>query len=313
MHVLKSRPGPDLTAALQRFELQFRYPLGTDSWFRISHGADYTCFFRAIGQAECLVATRDSKVVDVISSTICDFRGPGSNDGRALYVSDLKVSEPASGRTLLRLIQAVCDRDLPNPLPGYSVVMDGTGQTPTAYTGRLGIPTFRELAEIMILRLPCDDVERTGVGHVRDHAIPDVKLCYRRFTADQFATGGGNPLIRSLMKPVGLMHVDGHSCGILEDTRRGKLLFRADGAEMLSAHLSCFGYGSVVNAADFLRGSTLMCRRLNIPALFVSVPAHDVGGILQHLAMDSIVRAPATIFGYALPLEQKWSINTAEI
>jgi hypothetical protein len=313
LHVLESRPDLRLTAALEQFESQFRYPLGSDSWFRISHGDDYTCFFRAIGQAECLVATRDSKVVGVISSTICDFRGPGNHDGRAVYISDLKVSEPAAGRTLLRLIHGVRDRDLLHPLSAYSVVMDGTGQTPTAYTGRLGIPAFHELAKIMILRIPCDAVDHTEVNHVRDHAIPDVKLCYRRLTADHFATSGGHSLIRSLMKPVGLIHADGNSCGILEDTRRGKLLFRADGTEMLSGHLSCFGYGSVLHAAGFLRGAMLTCRRLNIPALFVSVPADDVEGILQHLPTESIVRAPATVFGYALRAEQKWSINTAEI
>ena len=45
---LTQAPDPDLAWALEDFERQFTYPLGAGHHFRISHGADYPRFFRAI-------------------------------------------------------------------------------------------------------------------------------------------------------------------------------------------------------------------------------------------------------------------------
>src|SRR5215470_7129143 len=51
IHQLSGPPSPRLAGALAEFEEPFTYPLGADRFFRISHGADYTLFFRAQGNA----------------------------------------------------------------------------------------------------------------------------------------------------------------------------------------------------------------------------------------------------------------------
>ena len=53
VHALADMPEPNLAYALARFEEQFRYPLGKDQSFRISHGEDYPRFFArsAMGSA----------------------------------------------------------------------------------------------------------------------------------------------------------------------------------------------------------------------------------------------------------------------
>ncbi|HTE89320.1 MAG TPA: hypothetical protein VK639_10220 [Terriglobales bacterium] len=53
VHELSSPPSPALARALAEFEAPFTYPLGPGKSFRISHGEDYTLFFRAQGLGRC--------------------------------------------------------------------------------------------------------------------------------------------------------------------------------------------------------------------------------------------------------------------
>ena len=94
-----------LAAALKNFEAEFRYPLGRDRWFTISHGEDYTRFFRAIGEARCFIACRDARVIGVISVSHCRMRRTDGEWLTAAYISDLKVSATGGGRCLLRLLR----------------------------------------------------------------------------------------------------------------------------------------------------------------------------------------------------------------
>ena len=55
LHHLREPPDPWLGEALERFETQFYYPLGTDASFRIAHGREYLPFFQA-----CLLYTSPS-------------------------------------------------------------------------------------------------------------------------------------------------------------------------------------------------------------------------------------------------------------
>ncbi len=319
IEVLDSQPDAKLNAALEKFESQFRYPLGGDSWFRISHGEDYTRFFRAIGDARCFVAVQDATVIGTITSTICQLRQPAGQFHRAGYISDLKVAEPATGRTVLRLLQAATEWTLTQPTPAFCVVMDGTAKSPTNYTGRLDIPAFEELGQLMILRIP----SAAGDGEAGLHVVPQdtkvsqdintVRELYQKLTADRFATAGGNPTIRSRMPPRGLIQANGNACGILEDTRRCKRLFRSDGGEMISAHLSCFGYRSIEDAAQLILTASQECDQLAIPALFVCVSAPEADSLVRLLPGRRLVQAPATVFGYAFDQRGRWSINTAEI
>lgn len=316
---VRTQPNSKLSAALEAFESEFRYPLGTDSWFRISHGDDYTRFFRAIGEARCFIATSGEHVVGTITSTICRLRQPGGRYGRGSYISDLKVSRSNSGRTLLRLLRAATDWTLTEPTPVFGVVMEGTARGPVSYTGRLGIPKFVELDWLVVLRIPVEPRPSVGDGmrrtEIRACDIENARRLYERLTIDRYATDGGQPSTRSRMPSIGLVASDGTACGVLEDTRRCKLLFGRDGTEMVSAHLSCFGFRSVEAGGMMIRTAVQRCSSLGIPALFVCVRSPEVRPLLQssRLQVEHTVEAPATVFGYAITGPGKWSINTAEI
>ena len=304
-----------LAAALKNFEAQFRYPLGRDRWFTISHGEDYTRFFRAIGEARCFIARRDAGVIGVISVSHCRMRRTDGAWVTAAYISDLKVSATGGGRCLLRLLRNAADWARRTPTTaGFSVIMDGTARRPTAYTGRLGIPAYTELGKLMVLRMPSDLWDADNFCQDWSQAsLERVRARFGELTRGCFATDGGQPGLRSLMEAVGILLNDDAACGILEDTRRGKLLLQEDGREMVAAHLSAFGYRKAGDAVRLLRGAACVCRQQGMPALFVSVPMPHGESILKLLPQRGIVLAPATVYGAGFAAGQKWSINTAEI
>lgn len=312
---IDSQTETGLAAALKIFEAEFRYPLGRDRWFTISHGEDYTRFFRAIGEARCFIACRDARVIGVISVSHCRMRKTNDEWVTAAYISDLKVSATGGGRCLLRLLRnaAAWARRAPTTA-GFSVIMDGTARRPTAYTGRLGIPAYTELGKLMVLRIPSDLWDANHFCKDWSRAPPKrVRARFGELTRGCFATGGGQPGLRSRMQAAGILLNGGAACGLLEDTRRAKLLLQEDGREMVSAHLSGFGYRKPSDAARLLRGAAWVCRQQGIPALFVCVPMPEGESILKLLPRRGIVLAPATVFGAGFAAGQKWLINTAEI
>ena len=305
-------PTPTVANALREFENDFHYPLGHDGWFRVSHGSDYTRFFRAMGEARCFVAQREGKVAGVISVARPTLRGPGSETIEAAYLADLKIAATAGGRTLLRLLrESVAWARRTPTTPGFSIVMDGTPRSPIAYTGRLGIPAYCELSQLMILRIPC--LESSAPSSAARMSLHDVQLRHRSLTVDRFAPIGGDCSQRSELQPIGLINSDGNGCGIIEDTRRCKLLYRDDGNEMISAHLSCFGYRTPEDAVQLLQAAIQQCWQVDMPALFVSVPRRESDAIVKLLGRDDIVQAPATVFGHGFPEDSVWSVNTSEI
>ena len=108
VHVLRTAPPPELAQALERFEEQFRYPLGPGRFFRISHGEDYPRFFRAMGEGACFVAERDGRVLGVMGAAL---RRPRTARGRGTpgALSRRRENRPGGrgGRTLPRLAEAV--------------------------------------------------------------------------------------------------------------------------------------------------------------------------------------------------------------
>src|SRR5262249_29169328 len=177
--------------------------------------------------------------------------------------------------------------------------MDGTRVTPERYTGRLGIPPFRELGNVMVLRLSTksdggrrDDRFLSAAGPTAD--------CYRRLSAGRYASPGGDPAERSEIAPVWLTHPDGSACGRLEDTRRAKRLIADDGTEMRSAHLSAFAFRDLAAGVELLHEAIRRAGSLGFPALFVAVPAAEAAGIRAALPGVEAVAAPATVFGAGL-------------
>jgi hypothetical protein len=313
VHVLHEAPPPELAAALEAFERQFEYPLGTSSTFHIAHGADYVRFFRAIGEAACFVVQK-REILGVLSAAVCHLQAPDGSVAPAGYLCDLKLA-PAARRSLAicRLAQtaepwlrARCDR-------AFGVVMDGTSAIPTRYTGALGIPAFREVAKIMVFRVPVRAGDLAGGGTAAEVSPAEAAAVAQRLGAGRFLTRGGNPAVRSEMVPVGLLLPDGGACGVLEDTRRGKRLLTPDGSELLSAHLSYFAYTSPAAGAALLRDALARSGRLGFPALFTAVPQRDAEDLCRALNRDDLVPAPATVYGHGLPVGADWNINTAEI
>ncbi len=115
------------------------------------------------------------------------------------------------------------------------------------------------------------------------------------------------------MRPMGLILDSGEACGVLEDTRRVKLLFADDGAEMISSHLGCLGYASPGAAATLIRSALSHCQEIGVPSLFAGIRRVDSTPILEALSMAGVVEAPATVYGFGFPEATNWFINTSEI
>jgi hypothetical protein len=313
VHVLRTAPAPELAQALERFEEQFHYPLGPERFFRITHGKDYPRFFRAMGDGACFVAERESRILGVMGAALRRLALPGGEERPAVYLGDMKIDPAArGGRTLLRLVEAVRQWVGARAEAAFAVVMDGTSATPTRYTGRLGIPLFSELGKIIVLRLP---ISGTRIDPDADWLTTAERgaACYSRLSAGRYACPGGNPVARSEMEPVWLMEPGGRACGRLEDTRRAKRLITEDGAEMRSAHLSCFAYQDWAAGVQLLQAALRHAASRSFPALFVAIPAPEAEAFCQALAGMEGVVAPATVFGTGLEPGPFWKVNTAEI
>lgn len=311
VRVLDSEPTVSLSELLGAFERQFEYPLGADNQFHISHGMDYTRFFRAIGDPACFLAERDGTVEGVIGAAIRDLILPDGSVRRVAYFCDLKLSANArSGRSLLHLMTAARSWAEGRCGAAISVVMDGTEKTPTRYTGRVGIPLFAPLARVMVFRAI---VSARGEAAAIRAAPADVDLCYRRLTVGSFATPCGSVDVRSEIEPYGLVLPDGSACGLLEDTRRAKRLIDSSGMELRSTHLSCFGYASPEAAARLVQAALQRSADGGFPAMFFAVPRPEAAAIREALGKMEVVLAPATIYGCGVAGGNRWYINTSEI
>jgi hypothetical protein len=313
LHRLDGPPPPELARALAEFEEQFTYPLGPGRWFRISHGADYPRFFRAIGDAAVFVAERGGHVLGTLGVALRRLWSPDGGERPVAYLGDLKVGPVARGGPVLwQLARAAVGWGEGRADAAFGVVMDGTAATPERYTGRLAIPAFRALASVVVLRIP------TAEGHdpADDRltaAAERGETCYRELTAGRYASPGGDPAERSEVAPTWLVRPDGSACGRLEDTRRAKRLFADDGAEMRCAHLSAYAFADARAGAALVSAARRRAGRLGFPAMFVAVAAPEADALCAALAVPGVVRAPATVYGTGLAEGAQWSINTAEI
>jgi hypothetical protein len=306
-------PGQTLALALAEFEAPFTYPLGSQEFFRISHGEDYTLFFRAQGKGSCFIAEEQGRVIGSLGTAIREIWTPDGTKRVCAYFGDLKIAADARGGTVLMRLARSAEAWLrPKVEAAFGMVMGGTALTPDTYTGRLGIPEFRDLGEVTILRI---------LGNAVINA-PDIEKfvakrelvidCYRRLSLGRYACPAEGADQRSRMAPLWLMQRDGSACGLLEDTRKAKRLIRGDGSEMLSAHLSCFAYENVSAAAELIRVALGQAVAAGLPSLFLSVAgtqAQLLGEALQNL---EVLSAPARVYGAGLTAGC-WNINTSEI
>ncbi len=310
--IIADPPTPRLAHALAVFEQQFTYPLGTDCFFRIEHGADYAQFYRSIGTARCFVAEQDDQVQGVMSAAIRPLLCPDGNEQQVCYLGDLKIAPAArGGRLLLQFQQAVRDW-IQNPaIKIFGVVMDGSRRVPSDYSGRVGIPSFAAVGKTIVMRIACDQGGCPDDSFVSTEA--QVRTCYRRLSLGRYASVIGNPAERSLLAPTWLMARDGTACGCLEDTRRAKRLVANDGLEIMSAHLSAFAFRDAGDGAALIRQACAQAAQLNYPALFVAVAQADAQALHAALGDINVVYAPATIYAHGFSLGPAWNIHSSEI
>ena len=317
IHELSSPPPPHLGIALEEFERSFLYPLGSQQRFRISHGREYLPFFRAMGQVTLLVAEHEGEVLAtlVLIRRLVRIRSKsGEHVEPAYYLCDLKLrAEWRRTPLLARLITTArilietsgCQRC-------YCVVMDGTGRLPTDYTGRMGIPLFEPLGEIMIMRLSSHETLPVD-HHVRGVPGSDVEDLCAQIRGAGVTAACGLSSERSLMTPLGFIDSVGQACGTLEDTRCGKRLHVESGEELLSAHLSNWAWTDARAGVRILEQALSLSTQNGFPALFVAIPRKWYPQLAPLLHKFQIQEAPATIFGTGFDLCQDWWIDTAEI
>jgi len=311
VHELHTSPPAALANALVEFESRFTYPLGPGQSFRISHGEDYPRFFRVMGEARCFVAEDAGRVIGALGVAIRPIAQPDGSVLQAAYIGDLKVDPELRGSfTFLRLAQAAVAWARPRASAAFGVVMDGTRVAPTAYTGRVGVPSFLQVGKVSVLRVP-SDTESNGVARLVDAEAGEE--CFRDLSRGRYAALGGDPAERSVMEPLWLLHPDRTACGRLEDTRRAKRLIGSDGIEMQSAHLACFAWRSPRAAAELLHAARWHAARAGLPALFVAIADVDQQAVESALGPIDKLIAPATIYGFALSADQAWNINSSEI
>jgi len=306
LHHLQEPPPAWLGEALERFEQQFQYPLGTTQRFRISHGRDYLPFFQAMGNASVLVVERDDEVQGTLARVERWIDHCGAKPMRQLvhYLCDLKVAPTARGSRVLPLLMQETRRQVEasRSRSCYAIVMGGTGRLPTDYTGRIGIPGFDKLAEIMVLRVSSGTKTQ---GHpVVTSGLPDSESTVR--------ITGGQHALRSLMVPLSLSEAQDAS-GVLEDTRRGKRLWIEGAGELLSAHLSNLHFTRTDSAATLLHRALTEVQRSGFQAFFTALPASAWMELRPALGGLDVQEAPASIYGHQLPANSDWWVDTAEI
>ena len=302
-------PPPALAGVLAEFETQFSYPLGPGRTFRISHGDDYTRFYRAMGESVCFVAEADCAIAGTLGVAFRNLILPEGRECAVAYVGDLKITPAArGGRTLLKLLRAAHVWSNGRARAAFAVVMDGTEITPEKYSGRASLPAFRKLGAVAVLRVSTQDAT---AGDCCAATCESALASFRRLSAGRHALCGGDPELRSGIPPSWIMCADGSACGRIEDTMKAKRLFASDGSELSSVHLSCFAYRTIEAGAALLRVALGRASHLGFPALFVSVAEPDAAAFLN--LFPGMVAAPATIYGTGLASDALWNINTAEI
>jgi hypothetical protein len=313
LHRFTEEVPPVMGRALAEFEREFSYPLGPTERFRISHGEDYLPFFRAIGEPVVLAMEDAGTIVGGIARVrrrleLRRDEGAVVEESVAHYLCDLKVAAAARGtRVLARLIgETKRGIEASDSLACYCIVMAGTGRLPTDYTGRLGVPRFEKVGEIVILRISPGGsfVKRGRVISMKDFAVLRARLARGGYTAT-----GGESAHRSWMAPLPLVTPGGDACGLLEDTRRGKRLFLESGGELVSAHLSGFGYATPEAGAELLVAAVV---RANGP-FFVALPVREMEVMRPLLDGLDFTEAEAIVYGHDLEAGHDWWVDTAEI
>lgn len=313
LHIFHTPPPAEIGAALEEFETQFRYPLGDEQSFSISHGRDYITFFTAIGEPTLVVAEHRGRILGTISAAMRTLRFPDGTERKVAYIGDLKISPGARGGVVLGRILETMHTTLAGPANGiaYGVVMDGTGRIPPNYTGRIGVPTFSEVGRVCILKAATAGCAKPARGI--DEIAPDEwARVHERIAPNGFLPFGGDPALRSAMKPFHLASASRNAVGRIEDTRLAKRLFISPDNEIRAAHLTGFAFATAADGAELFQRAATICAEQNIPTLFAAVPESSAAAMQTAMGNAEVLFVTATVFGCGLRAGDWW-VDTAEI
>lgn len=297
-----------LNEQMSSFEKSFRYPLGLSGSFSISHGDDYSRFFRAMGKCKIYLACHKGEIAGSLAVVHRPVFLNGIKDN-ALFVGDLKIKK-GNGKLLYCLIKEAHDDNLElREAPQYGIMMKGTERRPSDYTGRLGLPKFKNMGEIAIIRVPVNSYDlKEKSFEISTHGAITMAEELRK-SENTFPIG--RSAIRSLNKPRAFCLENKSAVCILEDTMTAKRLFADDGSEIVSGHLSSLQYFRVEDGVNLVKAIMPEAKRNNYPALFFSVPLEDKDEYLKNLKGAHC--APAFIYGRNMEASCRWQLNTAEI
>ncbi len=306
---------PAESAALAEFEGAFSYPLGSGQRFRISHGPEYTAFFRALGDARLLTVKGAGGVLGSLVHVRRELTLRGGGAPRSVpahYLCDLKVRPASRGGRVLATLMRAARRSIEasGTTACYAVVMGGSDRSPAHYTGRLGIPPFERVGELAILRV---ETRERVVAQAKIATFDEFERHFSALARPGWHAAAGGAALRSVLEPRPLVLADGAACGVLEDTRRAKRLLVDGQGELVSAHLSRFGWAHARAAAELVRDAAAMAATLGFPAVFVSVPAEDAREILTRLNRQRVAVADAAVHAHGFPRGPQWHVNTADI
>ncbi|MEZ4489262.1 MAG: hypothetical protein R3F51_16880 [Cyanobacteriota/Melainabacteria group bacterium] len=328
---------------ISNFEAGFRYPLSPNEHFSISHGADYSLFYRSMGKSLVLAAEQDEIPIATVAATIRELQSPGGTIHRCAYIGDLKYRKSAgASRKLLSLLLELQDWCIQNADSALSVVMGGTQNLPDSYSGRLGLREMKRLGVMHIYRIPIQPLascrqfkEAEQIASARAQSIiannPQNFFCFK-----PIQNGDSESECTSLISPIWLgTNAPGSTTdldngespsgdcaiGCLQDTRKAKKLFREDGSEILNAHLTNFYFDSIDSAASIIESALESARDNNFEALFLSVDTERSQQLSAVLEKLGATKSEALIYGAGVIAEEQfndhsnrnWCINSSEV
>lgn len=328
---------------ISNFEAGFRYPLSATEHFSISHGADYSLFYRSMGKSLVLAAEQDELPIATVAATIRELQSPGGTIHRCAYIGDLKYRKSAgASRKLLSLLLELQDWCIQNADSALAVVMGGTQNLPDSYSGRLGLRKMKRLGAMHIYRIPIQPLascrqfkEAELIASARAHSIiatsPQNFFCFKpnqNGASDSECTSLISPIWLGTTAPVSTTDSDngesssvGCAAGCLQDTRKAKKLFREDGSEILNAHLTNFCFDSIDSAASIIESALESARNNNFEALFLSLDTERSQQLSAVLEKFGATKSEAIIYGVGVIAEEQfndhsnrnWCINSSEV
>lgn len=298
----------DLNQKMSEFEESFRYPLGNSGSFSISHGDDYGRFFRAMGKSRLYLACHQGEIVGSLAMVQRPLNFNGRNVN-SLYIGDLKIKQK-NCRVLYCLMKEAHDDNIElREIPQYGVMMKGTEKRPSDYTGRMGLPKFKNMGEVAIIRVPVKKQQKQG--KYIQIGVPGALSLAEELRDSEYSFPLGRPQIRSLNTPQGFCLNDKSSVCILEDTLTAKRLYDEKGEEIVSGHLSSFQYLDSKAGVSLIKAIMPEAQANAYPALFFSVPFEDKDTFLNGL--DGASCATAFVYGRNMERVERWQLNTSEI